>query len=137
MSKEILVATYGSLRTGQANEHVNDAAGAVSMGLGWTDKEYRLGRYGGAFFPVVTLGIPVSKVRVEIFKTDERGLRGAYDRLEGYNAENPSHGFYDRSEVPVTLDDGTQVTAWIYHIEEEHAASEVVKHGDWEKHNQR
>ena len=131
MSKEIFVATYGSLRTGQANEHVNDAAHAVSLGLGWTDKEYRLGRYGGAFFPVVTLGIPVSKVRVEVFKTDEQGLRNAYDRLEGY----PS--FYNRTQIPVTMDDGTEVVAWIYHIEEDNVASEVVKHGDWVKHNQR
>lgn len=129
MSKEVLVATYGSLRTGQANFHVNDAARSVSLGEGWTKDEYQLGRYRGAYFPVVTLGVPVSKVRVEVFSTDERGLTGPYDRLEGY----PS--FYNRTQIPVILDDGREVMAWLYHIEDEGVASEVVKQGDWVKHN--
>lgn len=129
MSKEVLVATYGSLRSGQANYVVNESAGATSLGEGWTKDEYQLGRYRGAYFPVVTLGVPVSKVRVEVFLTDESGLKGPYDRLEGY-----PH-FYNRTEVPVILDDGSEVMAWIYHIEDEAAASEIVKHGDWVKHN--
>ncbi|QDH46553.1 putative gamma-glutamylcyclotransferase [Aeromonas phage LAh_8] len=128
MTKEVLVATYGSLRSGQANYHVNSRAGGESIGEGWTCKEYQLGRYRGAYFPVVTLGNPVSQVRVEVFKTTEDGLHGPYDALEGF----PS--FYNRTQVPVRMDDGTEVMAWIYHIERNDVASEVVKHGDWVKH---
>lgn len=126
--KKILVATYGSLRTGQSNFRVNERAGGVSIGEGWTSKPYQLARYSTAYFPMVTLGVNTGqKVRVEVFQTTQAGLEGPYDTLEGYP------GFYNRTLVNVELDDGTQVDAWIYHIENQRAAGEVVEHGDWVK----
>ncbi|MCS5736871.1 gamma-glutamylcyclotransferase family protein, partial [Herbiconiux daphne] len=53
------------------------------------------------------------------------GLKGSYDALEGY----PS--FYNRTQIPVVLDDGRELDAWIYHIDEEQ--KEGVAHGDWVK----
>ncbi|MFW3388493.1 UNVERIFIED_CONTAM: gamma-glutamylcyclotransferase family protein, partial [Kocuria sp. CPCC 205274] len=54
----------------------------------------------------------------------EGGLEGPYDRLEGY-----PH-FYNRTQVPVTLENGDTLTAWIYHIDEDRAR-EVTNGGDW------
>lgn len=127
MSDKVLVATYGSLRTGQANFIVNEMAGAKSLGEGWTKENYNLYRYNGAYFPSVSLTDTDNEqpVRVEVFETDEKGLTGPYDRLEGY----PS--FYNRTQVPVVLDSGEEVLAWIYHIDEPKV--ETVKHGDWVK----
>ena len=50
MSEVIYVATYGSLRRGQANYLVNDRAGAKSIGEGWTEDNFDLFRYGGSSF---------------------------------------------------------------------------------------
>lgn len=122
----VFVATYGSLRTGQSNFRVNLRAGAESIGLGWTAEPYQLARYSTAYFPMVSLGVHAgNRVRVEVFKTTQAGLEGPYDSLEGYP------GFYDRTEVMIDMDDGSKVKAWIYHIEDQNRAGEVVTHGDW------
>lgn len=127
MSDKVLVATYGSLRTGQANFRVNEMAGAKSLGEGWTVENHNLYRYNGAYFPSVSLvhNDNNTPVRVEVFETDRNGLTGPYDRLEGYP------DFYNRTEIPVKLDSGEVVQAWIYHIDQ--PLVETVKHGDWVK----
>lgn len=124
---KVYVAVYGSLRTGMENFSVNISAGAKSLGNGFTDEPYRLSRYGKAYFPVVSLkkDDAVSPIRVEVFETDKQGLEGPYDRLEGY----PS--FYNRTEVPVTLDTGEKVNAWIYHIDDIRCHGDTVENGDW------
>lgn len=128
MSEEkVYVVTYGSLRTGFQNFRVNERAGGVSIGEGWTKCNGKLSQYGSAYFPVVSLtgeGV-VNPVRVEVFETDMKGLTGPYDGLEGY----PS--FYNRSLVPVVLDDGREIEGWIYHIESESCHGELVPSGDW------
>lgn len=131
MSEVIYVATYGSLRTGQANFRVNARAGAESIGEGFTKENYNLYRYGGSYFPSVSLehnsnGKPV---RVEVFKTDMDGVEGAYDMLEGHRGNDNPHTFYKRTPIEVVLDSGETVTAWIYHIDEEQ--DELVESGDW------
>lgn len=128
MSDKVLVAVYGSLRSGMQNYVVNENAGATLVGKGVTIDNYDLHRYAGCYFPSVSLthsnaGKPVV---VEVFETTESGLTGPYDRLEGY----PS--FYNRTQIPVKLDNGDEVEAWIYHIDEEQP--DLVESGDWVKH---
>ena len=127
---KVFVACYGSLRTGQSNFHVNERAGGKSIGEGWTKEKYNLYRYNGAYFPSVSLAHNShdAPVRVEVFETTQAGLNGPYDMLEGY----PS--FYNRTPVPVVLDSGEEVTAWIYHIDEDLGEDSAVVHGDWVKH---
>lgn len=127
MADKVYVATYGSLRTGFQNFHVNARAGGVSIGEGWSEVPAKLSQYGRAYFPVVSLNGDDVKdpVRVEVFETTQEGLEGPYDSLEGYP------DFYDRTSIPVLLDDGTQVDAWIYHIENPRAHGELVPSGDW------
>lgn len=127
MTDKVLVATYGSLRKNMENFHVNSRANATSIGEGWTEEPAVLSRYGGAYFPMVSLHSEdaVLPVRVEVFETTQAGLEGPYDGLEGY-----PH-FYDRTQIPVVLDSGEKVTAWIYHIEDRDSRGEVVPSGDW------
>lgn len=131
MSDKVLVATYGSLRTGQHNFAINLRAGAESKGEGWTDNNYNLYRYGGAYFPSVSLVNTDNntKVRVEVFETDQAGLEGPYDSLEGHRGNDNEYTFYKRTKIPVTLDSGETVEAWIYHIDE--PQEELVESGDW------
>lgn len=129
-SEKILVAVYGTLRTGESNHRSMVRANGTSMGLGKTVENYNLYSLGG--FPKVSLTrndheVPVV---VEVFETDERGLTGPLDGLEGY----PS--FYNRTLVDVLLDSGETVKAWIYHIENNSGLTAPIKNGDWTKRNE-
>lgn len=128
---KVLVACYGSLRSGQANYLVNDRAGAKSIGEGWTEDNFDLFRYGGSYFPSISLAHSNNNkpVRVEVFATDKAGLEGPYDRLEGYNKHSPEDSFYNRSLINVKMDSGEVVECYIYHIDEEQDV--LVESGDW------
>ncbi|MGL5566022.1 MAG: gamma-glutamylcyclotransferase family protein [Plesiomonas sp.] len=128
--KTILVATYGSLRRNMGNHHVNAIGDGELVGLGKTVENFDIFAYCGGF-PSVSLkhsenGKPVV---VEVYRTHEKGLTGAYDRLEGYNAKNPERSFYNRTPIKVAMDNGDEVEAWIYHIDE--ATGPLVESGDW------
>lgn len=127
----VFVSTYGSLRRGMQNFRVNANGGGVYFGTGESAKNINLYRYGGAYFPSISLthdshGVPVV---LDVFEVPMEGLTGAYDCLEGYNPRNPQAGFYNRSEIEVVLDNGDRLTAWVYHIDEEQP--EAVLSGDW------
>lgn len=126
----VFIATYGSLRRGMHNWRVNEYGNGQVVGLGNTDENYNL--YDLGSFPSVSLAHNShgAKVRVEVYEApaDETGMRGSYDRLEGYR-EGASHQFYNRTEIPVTMDNGDTLTAWIYHIDEDQ--SRPVVSGDW------
>lgn len=127
--KNVYVATYGSLRKGMGNYRVNESAGAEFFGSGKTKNKVALFRYCEGF-PSISLTHPSdSHVVVDVFKTDQNGLEGAYDSLEGYRGKGHPYNFYDRTEVPIVMDDGSEITAWIYHIDE--VTGPQVEHGDW------
>ena len=52
---KVLVATYGSLRLRMENARVNDRAGGKYLASGSTVNNYDLFRYGGGYFPSVSL----------------------------------------------------------------------------------
>lgn len=125
------IATYGSLRRKMQNFRVNASGNGEFVGKGKTLDNYDLYRYGGAYFPSVSLVHNVSnkQVVVDVFEAPEgrSGLEGSYDSLEGYP------NFYNRTQIVVELDDGCQLLAWIYHIDEEQ--SDRIESGDWCEHN--
>lgn len=131
MSGKVLVAVYGSLRSGMHNAAVNDRAGATLVGKGRTVDNYDLHQYSSCYFPSVSLAHSTSEkpVVVEVFETDQSGLEGPYDGLEGHRGNDNPHTFYKRTLVPVLLDSGEQVEAWIYHIDETQPVR--VESGDW------
>tara|TARA_B100001063_G_scaffold227047_2_gene237152 strand:- start:2805 stop:3224 length:420 start_codon:yes stop_codon:yes gene_type:complete len=126
MPKDVLVAVYGSLRQGLGNHRVIGFANGELVDSGKTVNNYNM--YSLGAFPSVSLehsghGTPLV---VEVYRTDEEGLTGPLDGLEGYPT------FYNRTKVDVVLDDsGEVVSAWIYHIDEE--KDEPVLDGDWFK----
>lgn len=122
VTKPVYVATYGSLRRNMGNHHVNNSAGAELVGLGKTVKSYTLYAYCSGF-PSVSTEHPRDQVRVEVYKTTQDGLEGPYDGLEGYPR------FYDRKLVPIQMDSGEVIEAWIYCIDREQQL--VVEGGDW------
>lgn len=123
--EKVYIATYGSLRLDMQNFHVNNRGGGQYIGTGKTEQNYDLFRYGGSYFPSVSLTHSENNkpVVVDVFEAPVSGLTGAYDGLEGY-----PH-FYNRTQIPVILEDGHRVEAWIYHIDEKQPTPVVT--GDW------
>ncbi len=135
----VLMATYGSLRRGMGNIWCNDAAKATFVATGTAVEPCQLYSYGSGSFPSVSLNPAhvqpeMKDLVVDIYSTDEKGLTGPYDGLEGYPT------FYNRTEMPFKLTQdavidgeelkaGTVVTAWIYHIDE--VQCNAVNSGDW------
>lgn len=134
MSDKVYVATYGSLRRNMQNFRVNERAGGKFVGKGSTADNIDLFRFGGSYFPSVSLAHSASgkPVVVDVFETTMEGLTGPYDMLEGYS-ENEHTRFYNRSEIVINMDEGEPIRAWIYHIDEEQP--ERVESGDWCLHN--
>lgn len=137
--KNILVATYGSLRLGMGNYRTNERAGAERIATGSTVTPYNLYEYGGGGFPAISLTqeCKAPQLVVDIFRTDEAGLFGPYDSLEGYRRNAPEQSFYNRTLVPVQWinEDGEVETAeaWIYHIDN-YVGKVLVEDGDWVRH---
>lgn len=122
--KDVLVAVYGSLRQGLGNHRVIGMANGELVDTGKTKENYNMYSLGG--FPSVSLAHTThnSPIVVEVYRTDEEGLTGPLDGLEGYP------NFYNRTLVDVVLDDsGEVVKVWLYHIDEEQRVP--VHNGDW------
>lgn len=124
--KNVLVATYGSLRRGMGNYWCNVRAEADYIGTGTTVENCDLYNYANRSFPALDIhsqnsGTPAV---VDVFATTQAGLEGPYDGLEGYP------GFYDRTLIKVNLGEEV-VDAWIYHISNLEGRYERIEDGDW------
>lgn len=128
-SNPVYVACYGSLRRNMGNDRVNKYAEATLVGLGNTVEHYNLYAYCSGFPSVSLAHNSADKaVRVEVYQTTMAGLTGPYDMLEGYRGDS-EHNFYNRTLVPVQMDNGDVLDCWIYHIDEEQSV--LVESGDW------
>jgi len=102
------VFVYGTLKP---NQGANYMFGETSDDLGEGTSAPVFSMRGGGF-PAVFIeaegGLPV---RGQAYRVDDEVL-SHLDNYEGYP------GFYDRVKVPVTLDSGDVVSAWVYIIPE-------------------
>lgn len=116
----VLIAVYGTLRTGEANQHyVKDAASVRNCTIKGT-----LYNTGWGFPALVLNGsTAVAGELVEITLEAWRKV----DRLEGYP------GFYDRLLTTVKLEDGSTAEAWVYVMNKLPPKATVIGGGDWKK----
>lgn len=121
-SKEYLIASYGTLRTGFSNNGYMRQEGIKSLGLGKTNEEYTMYASGIPF----VLKEKGTNITVEVFSVPENVL-APIDRLEGHP------GWYKREEIDVNMDDGTKVKAWLYFMEDESVKKlHLVESGNFE-----
>ena len=119
MKKEaVLIAAYGTLRSGERNEHFcRNAVSRRSATISGT--LYDTGWGFPAFVPAGK-----TKVTVELIEIPIRDWADV-DRLEGYPR------LYDRMLMDFTLDNGETVQAWIYTMNHLPEQAEVIPSGDW------
>ena len=87
------------------------------------------------FFPGVKLDKGDGEVHGElhVFKNPE-AIQDIFDRIEGYNSENPKKGLFDRVEVEVSLENGSTETATIYVFNGDPSDSDEIESGVWDIH---
>ena len=125
----IHVFVYGTLRTGDCRHGVPSfvemvAPEAYIDGFDMLD-------LGG--FPGLVAG--EGRVRGEIHEYEHLEV---LDRIEGYSAQNPEMGLYNRVQVPVFNDEGGVICddAWVYVFNGKHGFQDedIIESGDWFAH---
>lgn len=120
MNKTVLIAAYGTLRTGERN--ASYCMNAISKRMATIKGTLFNTGYGfPAFVPMGDTAVAVELI--EIPMADWAGV----DLLEGYPR------LYDRQEREFTLADGQTVRAWIYIMNELPKQATVIQSGDWKK----
>ncbi len=126
-----LVFFYGTLmsrfqRPGRAR--LGNALEAV--GRGWINAAlFDLGIYPAA--------IPAYDTRVwgEVHRMlDIDSVLTTLDEIEGYSETEPDASLYTRSAIPVTLEDGRVVHAWVYFYNAPLGRAERIVSGDYLEH---
>ncbi len=101
-----------------------------SIGRGWIPAAlFDLGLYPAA--------IPASESRVwgEVHEMADPDLvLPALDEIEGYSVSEPLTSLYTREQIPVTLDDGRTVQAWVYFYNAPLGKAERIESGDYLQH---
>jgi gamma-glutamylcyclotransferase (GGCT)/AIG2-like uncharacterized protein YtfP len=97
------------------------------------------GSIQGALFDVglYPAAIPANdgRVRGEVHEMMEPGVvLPALDEIEGYSVSEPVTSLYTREEVPVTLDDGRVLDAWVYFYNAPLGRAERIESGDYLQH---
>lgn len=109
------VFVYGTLKWEMSGEHMFSSS--KRFGEATSKEEYFMG--GGGFpraikkgsFPHYEVEKYYGRVRGEVYEVDEELLE-RLDYYEGY-----PH-FYNRFEIPITLEGGEETMAWMYHAKE-------------------
>ena len=102
-----MVAVYGTLKTGESN-HERWMRAATLIDTGQTKLQY----------PMLVSGIPYvfdcpgqgGNIIVEVYRVSMTEIVNRLDHLEGH-----PH-FYCRKPTAIVLDNGEEVTAWLYFI---------------------
>jgi len=107
---KILLAVYGTLRNRYANHefYIKDAledGRAKFIGKGKTLDKYTMYCAG---IPFVIEDEPTSNIVVEVYEIRDEDVMRRIDMLEGHPE------WYRRKLVPVVLDNGEVIDAWMY-----------------------
>ena len=112
------VFVYGSLRKGFWN-YESYLKNSKFIGKGRTKEKYAM--YAD-IIPYVVENEKISHIVGEVYEVDEETLK-RIDCLEGHP------DYYRRKKVPIILDSGEEVEAWIYFYPEPYGI--LVKSGDY------
>jgi gamma-glutamylcyclotransferase (GGCT)/AIG2-like uncharacterized protein YtfP len=126
-----LVFFYGTLMTGFRRPGRSRLDFMLTpIGRGWIGAAlFDLGIYPAA--------IPAQDSRVwgEVHQMiDADMVLRALDEIEGYSKDEPDASLYTRAEIPVTLEDGGTVRAWVYFYNAPLGRAERIQSGDYLEH---
>jgi gamma-glutamylcyclotransferase (GGCT)/AIG2-like uncharacterized protein YtfP len=119
---------YGTLMTGfDRRRRIGIDPHMRYRGRGWIQAAlFDLGLYPAA--------VPATEGRVwgELFELlDPASVLEALDGIEGYRPAEPDTSLYLRTQVPVSLPEGTPVTAWAYFYNAPLGRAPQIASGDY------
>jgi gamma-glutamylcyclotransferase (GGCT)/AIG2-like uncharacterized protein YtfP len=126
-----LVFFYGTNMTRfqrPGRTRLEDAIRPIGRGWIWAAL-FDLGIYAAA--------IPADDTRVwgEVHRMlDVDAVLATLDEIEGYSETEPDFSLYTRSEIPVTLEDGSMAIAWVYFYNAPLGRAERIESGDYLEH---
>lgn len=112
-----VVFVYGTLRAGQWNHYLLD--GSKYIGMARTKNRYAL--YGDGI-PFLSRTKAISQVTGEVYSVNDATL-SRLDELEGHPDA------YKREQAEVVLDNGRELTAWIYFYDT--VRGDLIESGDF------
>ncbi len=97
------------------------------------------GRIDAALFDlgIYPAAIPTADAHVygEVYRMrDPATVLQTLDEIEGYSSETPETSLYRRVEIPVTVDSGAPVQAWVYFYNAPLGRAERIPSGDYLEH---
>jgi gamma-glutamylcyclotransferase (GGCT)/AIG2-like uncharacterized protein YtfP len=100
------------------------------LGRGWIAAAlYDLGLFPAA------VPAPDRRVTGELYEAvDDPSVLAKLDEIEGYRPNEPDTSLYQRSLVTVTLEGGTEETAWVYFYNAPLGQGQLVESGDYLAH---
>jgi gamma-glutamylcyclotransferase (GGCT)/AIG2-like uncharacterized protein YtfP len=119
---------YGTLMTGfDRRRRIGIDQKLAYLGRGWIEAAlFDLGIYPAA------IPAPDGRVWGEVYEMrDPADVLSALDGIEGYCPEEPDASLYMRLEIPITLDDGSVVTGWVYFYNAPLGRAERIESGDY------
>jgi gamma-glutamylcyclotransferase (GGCT)/AIG2-like uncharacterized protein YtfP len=130
MKKGDFIIVYGTLRRGQRADLQKQSH---NFGVSYVGNDringklYHLGAYPGVKLFRHSFDPNLPMVSGEVFYIKETALVAIMDAYEGYDADNPSAGLYDRQEVET--ENGRKV--WVYTYNYPVTPDQLIESGDW------
>ena len=126
-----LVFFYGTLMSGFERPGRSQLDRLLKpLGRGWI----RAALFDLGIYPVA---VPAqdSQVCGELYEMlDAEVVLSELDEIEGHSASEPDASLYNRSEIPVTLENGRGATAWVYFYNAPLGKAERIASGDYLQH---
>jgi gamma-glutamylcyclotransferase (GGCT)/AIG2-like uncharacterized protein YtfP len=122
---------YGTLMSGfDRRQRLGLEDRIVRRGRGWIEAAlFDMGSYPAA------VPSPDQRVWGELVQiSDDDSVWRALDDVEGCDLSAPDQSLYIRRVVPVQLDDGAEVEAWVYFYNAPLAGAPRIPSGDYLKH---
>lgn len=132
-SLDDLVAVYGTLRRGERNHHLIEAAAFLGMGM-LRGALYDVPRtpYRAYAYPAL-VGAPPLLVVVEIYRLGGLAVLERLDALERYNPADEAGSQYIRRRLDVVDGPVPAALAYLYHGDPAELG-QLIESGDWVRH---
>jgi gamma-glutamylcyclotransferase (GGCT)/AIG2-like uncharacterized protein YtfP len=100
------------------------------VGRGWIPAAlYDLGLFPAA------VPAPDRRAAGELYEVvDDPSVLAKLDEIEGYRPNEPDTSLYTRALTAVTLEDGSQATAWVYFYNAPLGQGQLIESGDYLAH---
>lgn len=130
MQKGDCIFVYGTLRRGeradlQKQAHRFDVTFCGNDAI--NGLMYHLGAYPGIKLLTQNFNSELPLVYGEVFRIHDIAMVAIMDAYEGYDADHPERGLYNRSQVLSQTDR----PVWVYEYNPPVTADQMIESGDW------